>query len=135
MLTPYLISVLGTTNYGLWILILSILGWFNVVDLGFPQAVQRQIVQALELKDTQRVNMIFSTSLVLFAVLGFASVLIMVGLTQVPAIFGVTGPEQLTLVHILLVLAVKVLWGFLMNLFTGFSPGYCGLILTLTCHL
>lgn len=123
LLTPYLISVLGTTNYGLWILILSILGWFNVVDLGFPQAVQRQIVQALELKDTQRVNMIFSTSLVLFAVLGFASVLIMVGLTQVPAVFGVTGPEQLTLVHILLVLAVKVLWGFLMNPFHGFFAG------------
>ena len=123
LLTPYLISELGTTNYGLWILILSILGWFNVVDLGFPQAVQRQIVQALELKDTQRVNMVFSTSLVLFAVLGLASVLIMAGLTQVPAIFGVEGPEQLTLVDILLVLSVKVMWGFLMNPFHGFFAG------------
>ena len=123
LLTPYLISVLGTTNYGLWILILSILGWFNVVDLGFPQAVQRQIVQALELKDTQRVNVVFSTSMALFAVLGLASVLIMVGLTQVPAIFGVTGPEQITLIDILLVLSVKVLWGFLMNPFHGFFAG------------
>jgi len=123
LLTPYLISELGTTNYGLWILILSILGWFNVVDLGFPQAVQRQIVQALELKDTQRVNVVFSTSMALFAVLGLASVLIMVGLTQVPAIFGVTGPEQITLIDILLVLSVKVLWGFLMNPFHGFFAG------------
>jgi len=59
----------------------------------------------------------------LFAVLGLASVLIMVGLTQVPAIFGVTGPEQITLIDILLVLSVKVLWGFLMNPFHGFFAG------------
>jgi len=123
LLTPYLISQLGTSNYGLWILILSILGWFNVVDLGFPQAVQRQIIRALELKDTERVNVIFSTAIMLFAALGLVSVIILVGLTQVPAIFGVTGADQLTLTHILLVLSVKILWGFLMNPFHGFFSG------------
>ena len=123
LLTPYLISVLGTNDYGLWVLVLSIMGWFNVVDLGFPQAVQRQIIQALELKDNHRVNVVFSTSLVLFAVLGGGSVLTLIGLAQVPAIFGVTGPDQLTLVQILLVLSVKVFWGFLMNPFHGFFSG------------
>jgi O-antigen/teichoic acid export membrane protein len=123
LLTPYLISVLGTSDYGLWVLVLSVLGWFNVINLGFPQAIQRQIIQALELKDNQRVNIVFSTGLVLFAILGIFSVLTLVGLTQVPAIFGVTGPEQLTLVQILLVLSVKVFWGFLMNPFHGFFSG------------
>jgi len=123
MLTPYLISVLGSNDYGLWILILSIMGWFNVVDLGFPQAVQRQIIQALELKDHERVNVVFSTGLALFAILGLFSVAILIGLTQVPAMFGVTGPDQITLVQILLVLAVKVFWGFLMNPFHGFFSG------------
>jgi len=123
LLTPYLISVLGSNDYGLWVLVLSILGWFNVVDLGFPQAVQRQIIQALELDDKNRVNVVFSTGVVLFAFLGACSVVILVGLTQVPAIFGVTGPDQLTLVQILLVLSVKVFWGFLMNPFHGFFSG------------
>ncbi|MBA6265144.1 oligosaccharide flippase family protein [Colwellia sp. Bg11-12] len=123
MLTPYLISVLGTSDYGLWLLVLSIMGWFNVVDLGFPQAVQRQIIQALEIKDNHRVNVVFSTGLVLFAILGFLSVLALISLTQVPAIFGITGPDQLTLVQILLVLSVKVFWGFLMNPFHGFFSG------------
>jgi O-antigen/teichoic acid export membrane protein len=123
LLTPYLISVLGTNDYGLWVLVLSILGWFNVVDLGFPQAVQRQIIQALELKDNHRVNIVFSTGIVLFAILGLFSVLALVGLTQVPAVFGITGPDQLTLVQILLVLSIKVFWGFLMNPFHGFFSG------------
>jgi len=123
LLTPYFISVLGSSDYGLWVLILSIMGWFNVVDLGFPQAVQRQIIQALELNDNERVNVVFSTGLALFAILGVFSVITLIGLTQVPAIFGVTGPDQLTLVNILLILSVKVLWGFLMNPFHGFFSG------------
>ena len=123
LLTPYFIDVLGSSNYGLWVLVLSIMGWFNVIDLGFPQAVQRQIVQALELNDNTRVNRVFSTGLVLFGALGLISVAILVGLTQVPAIFGVTGADQITLSHILLVLTVKILWGFLMNPFHGFFSG------------
>ena len=123
LLTPFFINELGSTHYGLWLLILSILGWFNVVDLGFPQAVQRQIVQALELKDTKRVNVVFSTGIVLFTVLGGFSVLTLVGLTSVPAIFGIEGVDQITLIDILLVLSVKVLWGFMMNPFHGFFSG------------
>jgi len=123
LLTPFFIEILGSNDYGLWILILSIMGWFNVVDLGFPQAIQRQIVQALEVNDPKRVNIVFSTGLVLFGFLGLISVAILVCLTQVPAIFGVSTEDQLTLVHILLILSVKVLWGFLMNPFHGFFSG------------
>jgi O-antigen/teichoic acid export membrane protein len=123
LLTPFFINELGSTHYGLWLLVLSILGWFNVVDLGFPQAVQRQIVQALELNDKKRVNVIFSTGIVLFTTLGGFSVLTLIGLTTVPAIFGVVGLDQITLVDILLILSVKVLWGFIMNPFHGFFAG------------
>lgn len=123
LLTPFFLSILGSNDYGLWILILSIMGWFNVVDLGFPQAVQRQIVQALELKDHHRVNVVFSTGLVLFTALGLVSVGVLIGLTQVPAIFGVNAEDQLTLVNILLILSVKILWGFMMNPFHGFFSG------------
>jgi len=123
LLTPFFINGLGSSHYGLWLLILSILGWFNVVDLGFPQAVQRQIVQALELNDKKRVNVIFSTSMVLFTILGGFSVITLIGLTTIPAIFGVEGLDQITLIEILLILSVKVLWGFMMNPFHGFFSG------------
>ena len=44
VMTPYLIHHLGDVHYGLWILILSALGWFNFIDLGFSYAIQRNIV-------------------------------------------------------------------------------------------
>lgn len=51
VLTPYLITNLGNENYGLWILILSALGWFSFIDLGFSYAIQRNIMLALAKSD------------------------------------------------------------------------------------
>ena len=56
LMTPFFINTLGNNDYGLWLLTLSILGWFNVVDLGFPSAVQRHITIALEKKDSIEIN-------------------------------------------------------------------------------
>jgi len=33
VLSPFLVSHLGQTNYGLWILIASLTGYFSVLDL------------------------------------------------------------------------------------------------------
>lgn len=123
MLTPYLINTLGENDYGLWILILSILGWFNVVELGFPTAVQRQITMALERKDEKHVNVIFATSVVLFGGLGLISVIALAILALFPSILGVAPSEQTTLTYALLVFTIKVLWDFLMNAFHGFFAG------------
>lgn len=123
MLTPYLISVLGDKDYGLWILILSVLGWFNVIDLGFPTAVQRQITMALERGDSKRVNIVFATSLVLFGGLGILSAIGMLILAAFPSIFGVNTETESIFSLALIIFAFKVLWDFLMNAFHGFFAG------------
>ena len=56
LLTPYFINVLGANGYGFWLLILSIIGWFNIIELGFPSAVQRHTILALEKDDPIEVN-------------------------------------------------------------------------------
>jgi O-antigen/teichoic acid export membrane protein len=123
LLTPYFIGEIGTENYALWLLILSIVGWFNVIDLGFPQAIQRQIIRAIELNNTERVNAVFSTGIALFSILGVLAILILFGLVQAPSIFGVDGLARITLVDILLILSIKIFWGFLMNPFHGIFEG------------
>jgi len=70
ILTPYLITHLGDDNYGLWILVLSTLGWFSFADLGFSSAVQRQLSFAINKNDSHRVNHVYSCSLFLFCILG-----------------------------------------------------------------
>lgn len=123
LLTPFFIKTLGNNDYGLWLLTLSILGWFNVIDLGFPAAVQRQITIALEKKDDKHINTIFSTSILLFGSLGLISSIGLYTLAQYPAVLGVDDTSETTFSIILTILIIKVLWDFIMNAFHGFFAG------------
>ena len=40
---PYLIQVMGTSTYGLWVLIGTLTGYFGVLDLGVSAALGRLI--------------------------------------------------------------------------------------------
>lgn len=123
LLTPFLIDVLGQQDYGLWILIISVLGWFNVIDLGFSTAVQRYIVLALESSDHRKVNIIFSTAFALFSALGIFAASCLLILAQFPDIFGVDEAREPTLLIALSILSLKVFWDFLMNSFHGIFSG------------
>jgi len=123
LLTPFFIKTLGNSDYGLWLLTLSILGWFNVIDLGFPAAVQRHITIALEKKDNLQINIIFSTSIILFGSLGLISALGLLSLARFPDIIGVEQNNAATLSTVIMILTLKILWDFLMNAFHGFFSG------------
>jgi len=123
LLTPYFIDTLGKADYGLWLLTLSILGWFNVIDLGFPAAVQRSITIALEKVDDKQVNTVFSTSIVLFGSLGLFSAGSLLIIANYPSLFGVEGDSMTPFTYALMILAIKVVWDFLMNAFNGFFAG------------
>ena len=88
-LTPYLIKHLGDENYGLWLLILSTLGWFNFIDLGFSSAVKREIAIALEKADNHRINVVFSVAVVLFGTLGAFAASCLLLLALVPEALGI----------------------------------------------
>ena len=124
LLTPYFINVLGADGYGFWLLILSIIGWFNVIELGFPSAVQRHTILALETKNPEKVNTVFSTSILLFGVLGLLSALLLmiVGIFS-DEIFGEM-VDSSALKMALFVLSVKILMDFLMNPFHGFITSF-----------
>lgn len=124
LLTPYFINVLGADGYGFWLLILSIIGWFNVIELGFPSAVQRHTILALETKDPVKVNTVFSTGIVLFGILGLvaASLLIGVGLLSSELFGNVVDGDALKIA--LFVLSVKIFMDFLMNPFHGFIASF-----------
>jgi O-antigen/teichoic acid export membrane protein len=123
-LTPYLIKHLGDENYGLWLLILSTLGWFNFIDLGFASAVKREIAIALEKRDNQRINIVFSVAVVLFGTLGVVAASCILILALVPELLGITIESQETAAIALSILAIKVLLDFIMNSFHGFFTAY-----------
>ena len=123
LLTPFLINTLGQSQYGLWILILSILGWFKVIHLGFPSAVQRYITIYLEQKKFKAVNQVFSTSLVLFSILGLIAASLLIMLSQIPEALGTESNNKITLSFALLIFSLKVFWDLCMGSINGFFSG------------
>ena len=74
-LTPVILHSLGTTGYGLWTLVLSLTGYFGLLDLGIRSSVGRFVARYIALEDEDKVNRTVSTACVILAVGGMCALL------------------------------------------------------------
>ena len=84
MLTPIVVNSLGQTGYGLWTLVLSITGYFGLLDLGIRSSVSRFLTRHLTLGDDRGVNDTASTA---FAILAAGGVLASIATVVIAALF------------------------------------------------
>jgi len=66
-LTPFVISKLGNTGYGVWTLVLSLTGYFGVLDLGIRSSVGRFVARYIALNEERNVNRMISSAFVMLA--------------------------------------------------------------------
>lgn len=66
-LAPFIVHRLGNTGYGAWTLILSLTGYFGLLDLGIRSSVGRFVARYIALGDVRTVNRTVSTAM---AILG-----------------------------------------------------------------
>lgn len=69
-LTPLFIHKLGDSEYGIWILIVSLIGYLELLNLGLNTANVRFLSKNFETKDFRAANEIFNSGLFIFLVLG-----------------------------------------------------------------
>src|SRR2546426_720015 len=69
-LSPYLIHNLTTENYGLWVLIGSVVGYFGFTDFGVRIATGRLVAFYRARQDAAKINHTINTSLALLAASG-----------------------------------------------------------------
>ena len=72
-LLPFTIDHLGKEVYGLWMIVASMTAYFQLLDLGFGHSLVRHISEADAQHDTERINELASTFVVLFTGLGLAA--------------------------------------------------------------
>ncbi len=76
IVSPILVQKLGDESYGIWVLIVSITGYFTVLDFGVNSAIVRFISKYNATKDYKNAQKTYSTSFALFAVVGLVVVFI-----------------------------------------------------------
>jgi O-antigen/teichoic acid export membrane protein len=81
LLAPVILRSLGDTGYGLWTLVLSMTGYFGLLDLGIRSSVGRFVTRYLALNDEQSVNRTASTAFAMLACGGFIALLVTLAVT------------------------------------------------------
>jgi len=101
LLTPYLIAHLGKGNYGIWVLVGSLLGYYGLLRLGVGAGIMRYVPFHLGRDDSRSTSEIVSTGLAIFLLVGLVILGISLLAAEPIAQFYKGGPELASLVRIL----------------------------------
>lgn len=76
ILMPFLIAQLGLKNYGLWILINSIVGYLGVLSIGLSTAIERELCKLDSSKNYLQYRKVFSSSLFTLVALSMVTLIL-----------------------------------------------------------
>ena len=116
---PFLISSFGESDYGLWSLVATFMGYYGLLDLGFSSAVSRFVARTIGSSNLEERKRITSTSFYIFLILGVFAFLATILFTMFAGFF-VKDPEQLQLFRfILIIMGATVSSSFPFKMFFG----------------
>jgi O-antigen/teichoic acid export membrane protein len=119
VLMPFTVGRLGTSQYGLWMLVASLTSYFQLLDLGYGNGLVRHVADADARGDVARVNRLLSTFVIIYSVLGLvaaAGVAVLI-FTAVPRFPRLSAEQVRTGQLVLAILGVRVAVGFPMTVF------------------
>lgn len=122
--TPFVVETLGNRDYSIWELLLGLVGYLGILDLGVTPAVVRFVAHAEGRDDLKDLNRVFNTCLVTMLIMGGAGLVIMC----VAAFWanGIIGVDPGTNVHaplLFVLFGVTFAVNFLMAAFSSYLLG------------
>jgi len=81
LLAPFVVSRLGNTGYGIWVLIGSLTGYMGLLDLGVRATVTRYVAKFYAVADHQQLNRIVASALLVFICSGILAIAIAIVLS------------------------------------------------------
>lgn len=94
LLVPVTIGYLNTTNYGVWLTISSLIGWFSIFDIGIGNGLRNKYAEAKANNDIQLARSYISTAYFFIGIIGsiLAIVLLFVnGFIDWTVVFNTSG--------------------------------------------
>lgn len=125
--TPFLLHALGQNEYGLYSLVMSIVGYLSILDLGFGSTVTRYTVKYKEAGDKDGLYRLYSTLSLFYIIIGVIALIVCVILSCcTQALFGGTmTPEEVQKLRIMIMLVgVNLLFSFPLQISTSVIIAY-----------
>lgn len=69
ILIPLSLNYLNPVKYGVWLTIMSVVGWFGFFDLGLGNGLRNKLAEALAKNDTEKARMYISTSYAIMTII------------------------------------------------------------------
>jgi len=109
ILTPFILNRLGTSHYGLWILVGSVVAYGSLLDLGVGGTVIKYIAEHHAKGDIASERNLIATALCLYSILGLAVVALSAAIASVfPSLFNVPPDERATATRLVLIMGVGI---------------------------
>ncbi len=109
ILTPILIHYLGDFNFGLWVLVMSVVDYAGILDLGIRPTLHRFVARLTGTGDRRGLNEVISTAIAVSTSMGcLVAVLSVVCLPVIPRFFSVHGSAAAEFRGLLLLLGLNV---------------------------
>lgn len=124
IMSPFLVHTLGNSNYGIWEVILSIVGYMGIMDLGVGPALVRFVSVAHSKGDRRELVQIVSSANMFFLVLGGVAAALLAIVSIFPeSLFSSSSHSSGYITTILLLFSINVGLQFPLTVFTGTLMG------------
>ena len=119
VLMPFTVRHLGTQDYGLWMLAASLTAYLQLLDLGYGNGLVRQVTNADARGDEREMNVILSTFMVVYGLIGLAALAGVVALAAfvMPRFPNLSSDQVWAGQAVLVLLGVRIAVGFPMSVF------------------
>jgi len=124
IMSPVIIKALGNRDYGLWEMIMGVVGYMGLLDMGIGPALLRYVAVAYSREDEKELQKIISTAQIFFLAVGFVAASVLILLSRYPSL--IVGRESIDTSYLGLVFilfAVNAGLSFPLNVFTAVLMG------------
>jgi len=118
-LTPFIVHHLGNNAYGVWTLVVSLTGYFGILDLGIRSTVGRYVARYLGLGDSENVNRSVNSAFVILGASGLLAFLCAVVLGTMLGRFHVDVQLQPSAQTALLLAGLNISLGLPLGIFSA----------------
>jgi len=114
--SPIIVHSLGDERYGLWSLVISITGYYSMLELGVTTAVVKYVSHFVAQKERERAQSVFSSASFFFAIVGLAILLgsIVVGIL-LPSWFEISFATPQSIFSIVVIIGISTALSILLS--------------------